>query len=72
MLVSFRNKRVKEGERNTRRIMSLKLRKHFEICCAQFEPEILETRLNCFLEFSKYGRANKVFGGLCYGWCCVR
>ena len=49
MLVSFRSKRVKEGERNTRRIMSLKLRKHFEICCAQFEPEILETRSNCFL-----------------------
>ena len=49
MLVSLRNKRVKEGERNTGRIMSLTLRKRVEICYAQCELEILETRTNCFL-----------------------
>ena len=49
MLVSLGNKKVKEGERNTWRIMSLKLRKHVEICYAQCELEILETRSNCFL-----------------------
>ena len=49
MLVILGNKRVKEGERNTGHIMSLKLRKHVEICCAQCELKILETRSNCFL-----------------------
>ena len=50
MLVSLRNKTDKEGERNTWRIMSLTLRKHVEICCAQCELKILETQSNCFLK----------------------
>ena len=49
MLVSLGNKRVKEGERNTWRIMSLKLRKHVGICCEQRALEMLKTRSNCFL-----------------------
>ena len=60
MLVSLRNKRVKEGERKTWRIMSSKLRKHVEICCAQRELEILETRSNCKLNRYEYGRAHEI------------
>ena len=60
MLVSPRNKRVQEGERKTWRIMSLKLRRRVEICCAQCELEILETQSNCFLQYSKKGGANEI------------
>ena len=43
MLVSLRNKRVKEGERKTWRIMSSKLRKHVEICCVQRAKDFRDT-----------------------------